>query len=246
MIDHLESLWTENLDPSLQKEVASSAIILWKSILEYSGDQNLYRKDILHSIQTESMGRGESVQMGLQMLAYYVRILKIDGHAYVMAAPMLENPVGIRSTQSPAPALLRYISAEKSLALRKTPRILQENIIAYIPRNSEVELISEQGKWSVIRYHRNEWYVLSEYLRDGRIEDDIRNGITPLSAAERSVVNVEQSLYTRLTPSTLSKIQWVLHTGEVVSILDRVGKWVEVSTDSFRGYIHQKYLSTAK
>ena len=182
-------------------------MILWKSILDYTGDQEIYRKDILHSIQTESVGREESVQVGLQMLAYYVRILKIDGQTQngrVNLTP--ESTVEVRSAQSSATSSVRYIAAEKSLALRKTPRILQENIIAYIPRNSEVQLIHAGDDWSMVRSHTREGYVRTEYLRTGQLEDDIRNGNAPLSAAEQSVVNVEQSLYARSSPTILSKI----------------------------------------
>lgn len=43
-------------------------------------------------------------------------------------------------------------------------------------------------------------------------------------------------------PDIFSSIQGVLYNGQDVTILDRVGKWFEVATPHFRGYIYEAYL----
>lgn len=43
-------------------------------------------------------------------------------------------------------------------------------------------------------------------------------------------------------PDIFSRIQGVLYNGQDVTILDRVGKWLEVATPNFRGYIYEAYL----
>ncbi|GAB0174409.1 MAG: hypothetical protein HHAS10_02880 [Candidatus Altimarinota bacterium] len=135
-----------------------------------------------------------------------------------------------------------YVAAESSLRLHTTPVVSDLNIIDYLPRNTRVELLETNGDWANVKFGSQEGYVRQSFLRELKLEDRIRSGEVDFSLGEHKKIDVKQSLFIREKQSTTSSIRGVLFRDDVVVILDRVGKWVEILTDKYHGFINKKYL----
>lgn len=70
----------------------------------------------------------------------------------------------------------------------------------------------------------------------------MRSGAVSLTTVVDAKVIAPQSVYLRESPDISSRIISVLFRDEGVVILDSVGKWFEVMTEKYRGFVSKKYI----
>jgi uncharacterized protein YgiM (DUF1202 family) len=241
------------------------SIDIWEDILDYPGDKERYKTRILQYLVWEKIGRWIHTQSAINKVMYYVRMLEIPeasdaqnvSYDTFSFGVISQNPVypegsnayadNERSSLDSEDIFIpaqgeRYIAVENSVNLRTTPILSDLNIMRTLSRNTKVELLGTEGEWALIKTEGIEWYVKSVFLREGTIEDDIRYGKMDASSGEKALVIAERSLFVREGPTTLSGIKWVLYSGDQVTILDRIGKWVEIASDTYRWFVVWRYL----
>ena len=78
--------------------------------------------------------------------------------------------------------------------------------------------------------------------------DKIRGGIISFAEATMNMseltgyINVAQSLNLRSGPSVYTRVKTVLKPNTQVIILDTIGKWREIMTEKYHGYVLSKYI----
>ena len=78
--------------------------------------------------------------------------------------------------------------------------------------------------------------------------DKIRNGAITFAEATVTMpeitgyINVAQSLNLRSGPSIYTRVKTVLKPNTKVIILDAIGKWREIMTERYHGYVSSKYI----
>lgn len=137
------------------------------------------------------------------------------------------------------------VNTEKDpLNLRSRPSTDSE-ILIKIPKNSTVEIISEEADWLKIKYDNIEGYVSKQYiLLSDSIEEAIVVDENNASNKRIGIVITENDpLNVRKSPSINSqKIGTVSKGGEVI-IISEQGDWFEIEYGSGIGYVSKKYVS---
>ncbi len=147
-----------------------------------------------------------------------------------------------------------YISVDNSLKVH-TDASFGSPVIAYVNRNQEIEILDNDTtpNWSRIRFTEKngtirEWYILSLYKRAETDIDQIRNGNISFADAINSMpeiswyINVAHSLNLRSGPSVYTRIKTVLRPNTSIIILDSIGKWREIMTEKYHGFVLSKYI----
>jgi hypothetical protein len=231
-----------SLDSLSRTEIVSLSEKFWADILAQPVEsRRIYRDQVVRALDQYSTDLSVETQESLDMITYYVKAMNIT-------SPVQSNTQPNTEISEPVLEKLgtRYIDAENSLIFRSTPEFLPNNIRSYLSRNTPILVLGIEGEWSHIVYDTVDGYVRTAYLRDWKLEDDIRRGLLSPDHANKWYITVKHSLYVRSAPSIFTQIRGVVYRWQNVTILDRVGNWVEISTPTFRGYIHQGYLSVSK
>ena len=123
---------------------------------------------------------------------------------------------------------IKVVNTE-SLNFRKGPFIEYE-IIQWLEKNTEVEVIPEIDVWVLVRYKDILGFVSAKYLSDKEIN------------IVKKYVNVS-ALNFRSGPSTKSSIIEVLSKGSQVEEISRSNGWSKIKYNEKEWYVSSKYLS---
>lgn len=216
---------------------------LWQSIRDFQWDKESYKWQILAALRWEiEQNKAVSNTNWLdRVIAFIVRVdtKNIDQYNTNIDTIELWNSLEvIKESMNNT----RYIAAENSVYLRTTPVVSNLNILRSLSRNMPVRVLWEEGSWSLVDDGNGEWYIRTSLLRNHIRADDIRSGAVPLTTVVDAKVIAPQSVYLRESPDISSRIISVLFRDEGVVILDSVGKWFEVMTEKYRGFVSKKYI----
>lgn len=217
---------------------------LWKNIVDFTGDKELYKEEILSYLLSEKENNADKNTLWLdRVIGFISRIDTKESYTSDLASnlPYVASDAMVPVSTS-VDTHVRYIAAENSTYLRTTPIISDLNILRTLSRNTPIQVIATEGKWSLIDDGNGEWYVKTSLLRDYVRADDIRAGKVDIASAMDAKIIAPQSVYMRQSPSISSKIVTTLFRDEWIVILDSVGKWFEVMTEKYRGFVSKKYI----
>ena len=88
-----------------------------------------------------------------ELLTAFVETLQTQKLQYTLHdADMIENLATTIETYLG----FQYVDAERSLILRATPQVTSRNILAYLPRNMQVEILEPGSIWTKVRAGRKD------------------------------------------------------------------------------------------
>ncbi|MBM7584802.1 N-acetylmuramoyl-L-alanine amidase [Bacillus pakistanensis] len=119
---------------------------------------------------------------------------------------------------------------------------LSYSIISQVNRNENFKVTAVENDWIQIEL---------DVFTKGWVAEWLVTSDEPTIETEDSSKNKEgqttvSSLRIRSGPGTANSIIAVLGKGDHVSILDRKGEWLEISSDKGSGWVHKDYIQTRK
>lgn len=160
-----------------------------------------------------------------------------SGFGYVVENPSKPVTVVPKNNVPTNATGVRFVSAANSVNVRESANG-NSKLIAVLPRNSRVNLLSEKDGWSEIEFDNVTGWTRSEYLRSLQDSDLARNDprlFTEIGVMEYTVpwakIRVSNSLYMRKKPEIGARVIDTLRSDERVVVLDQLSSgWVEVRT----------------
>lgn len=117
--------------------------------------------------------------------------------------------------------------------LRKQPDTDSE-ILAELPLNTEVEILSEASNWYRVLYQDMVGYIRQDYL------------FINADGTSRIAYVIEDEVKLRGGPSQSSYVVSELASGQAVKVKQLVGDWYFVTSSELSGYVHRTYLVMTK
>jgi SH3-like domain-containing protein len=237
-------------------EASALAVSLYREILSLWWDIENHKKWLSEYIEDQKIGRSDTVGSLLDRLVFYISVMQVTSiETWDARSQTIDHDISSnvspgnthqeiqRNTESTETNGIRYVSAERSVTMRTTPNVYALNVYKYLPRNSQVKLLETRGGWSYVEYEGGRWFVKTAFLREQMTTDLIREWVVPLSAWQKAVVIADHSLNVRNAPDVHSRIRAILYRWDMVIVGERIGKWVEIFTDSYSGYVSARYIS---
>lgn len=150
---------------------------------------------------------------------------------------------------------IQYINVEHTVVIRQEPSYRSE-VIAYLPRNLQVEVLDYWEIWSKIKYL--DWkigYIRTTFLREENQYDRWRT-VSILVFYNTSLqtwldmrkTKVARSLFVRKWPWVDNEITWVLKKWDPIIMLDNqsINGWFEIRWLWGTWFVNGKYLEEKK
>ena len=153
-------------------------------------------------------------------------------------------------TTVPNSGTARVTTASGSLNLRKEPAS-GNNIIARIPRNAIVQVLSISGTWTRVSYNGHTGYVMSTfltYINNAGATATPAPAVTavptiPSTAAYARVTTASGSLNLRKAARSSASILTQIPQYTVVAVEERLGTWTRVTYNGRTGYVMTTFLT---
>ena len=151
-------------------------------------------------------------------------------------------------TTVPNSGTARVTTASGSLNLRKEPAS-GNNIIARIPRNAIVQVLSISGTWTRVSYNGHTGYVMSTFLtyinNAGATATPAVTAVPtiPSTAAYARVTTASGSLNLRKAARSSASILTQIPQYTVVAVEERLGTWTRVTYNGRTGYVMTTFLT---
>lgn len=107
-------------------------------------------------------------------------------------------------------------------------------IIATLPKGTKVEIISESGGWTKVKYDGRLGYIASNYLEDIKINSN---------TSVTKEVNTD-SLNVRSGPSTSYSVLGKLKKGTKIPVISEDSGWSKINYNGKDAYVSSRYLSS--
>lgn len=116
---------------------------LWKNIVDFTGDKELYKEEILSYLLTEKENNADKNTLWLdRVIGFISRIDTSNLSHYTKDA--ISNPLYLDTDTRPSVTAepgIRYIAVDNSVNLRTTPVISELNILRSLSRNTPVTVL---------------------------------------------------------------------------------------------------------
>lgn len=125
-------------------------------------------------------------------------------------------------------------SINENLNLRVNPSIEDDNIILTMKKGSTINIISNDGEWSKVKYGNKEGYALSKYITEFTVN-------AKTDVVKKVKVNA-YALNIRAGASTKYKIIGTLKKDTVLEVYGFNSSWAKIKYNGKDGYVSTKYL----
>jgi len=129
----------------------------------------------------------------------------------------------------------------------RTSATTSSSILTTIPRNGQVEVLSESGQWSRVRYNGRTGFVHNGYLTPlSPVNPPVSVPPTVPTPPADTVLGTRRTtanLNFRTGPSTGSSIIVTIPRNASVEIFSESGQWSKVRYNGRTGYVHNGYLT---
>lgn len=161
------------------------------------------------------------------------------------AATILPTPTATPAPASAVPAFARVTTPEGSLNLRKEDSV-SSDLLARIPRQETVAVLSVSGAWTRVYYDGRTGYVMSAfltYLFDTPETAAPTPDPVPATALYAKVTTEEGSLNLRKRASSGASVQARIPQGEIIEVTEQGERWTKVSYHGHTGYVRTAFLT---
>ena len=127
-----------------------------------------------------------------------------------------------------------------SLNMRSLPQVGSQ-ILAVIPRNTEIDVTGRGDAWSSVYYNGLNGYVMTSYLTF--VGEEPPSPSTPSAGEKAIVVTPGGSLNLRAYPQAGSEILFWIPQGAEVAVHEYGNEWCHVTYQGITGYVMTVFLS---
>jgi len=164
---------------------------------------------------------------------YKVEVNGIEGYVH---GDYVKLETSTPSDSAPQPQVIgKAVVTASSLNVRAGAG-MEHKVITTIPRNTEVELLEQQGVWYKIRRGSTVGYVHGDYLKINS-----SSGGSNATPTKTGIVNAS-ALNVRTGPGTNYPRITVLYRGAKVTILKETNGWYQVQQGNTTGYVSAEYI----
>ena len=160
---------------------------------------------------------------------------------YMLSSALDFDATGVTPTDEPLGNGERYaiVASDASTLNLRTGPATSYDVIAEIPRGTQIVVTSYGSEWCAVRWGSLTGYVMTSYLRFDAESTTAAPTATPtatnvLSGAP-ALIHTNSDLYT--SASTGSDIQLLIPSGETVTVLDYGETWSQISYVGLTGYV---------
>lgn len=155
-VSEIESKNISYVDADMDQQIYKTSIYLWREIIknkEVKVDTALTILEQLQEIQKNSDNRAARIASA-RMTSILVRFMEaggFDGLSTIQTGGVqLKNPIVSTISDS---SNYKYVSAERSVTLRKNAYVGISNAIGYLTRNTQITVLSEINGWTKVLYN---------------------------------------------------------------------------------------------
>lgn len=173
---------------------------------------------------------------------YKVQVNGLEGYVHGDYVKLeTDNPSTPPSSKPPVQVIGKAVVTASSLNVRTGPGT-GHGIITSLPRNTEVELLEQQGEWYKIRRGSTVGYVHGGYLKINNSNNSGGSGSSNPAPSKTGTVNAS-ALNVRTGPGTSYQRIALLPRGAKVTILQEVNGWYQIRHGNTIGYVSAQYIS---
>lgn len=158
-------------------------------------------------------------------------------------------------TSTAAPALPQTVTAlvttaSGSLNLRYAPQA-GARVLATIPRNATVTVVSQGTEWHQISYNGIDGYAMAKYLTvnqagaslTGVNENGSGEALSSASVGNAWVMTASGGLNLRASPVSGAEVLLSIPRLSMVTVVSDLGQWCQVYYNGYTGYVLASYLT---
>ena len=224
-----------------------------------SGTLNLRARESVTANRLTSIPNGTRVTV-LNKGSVWTRVEYGIYTGYVMTTYLVFDSASATATPTPTPtptpsagttltARVVLEEADNRLNLRSEPNTFS-TVVAKIPHNQEVVVLTGGAVWSRVRYGDAVGYVMTQYLSfaDAPATTTPTPSPTPTGSGSSLTATVQllqssSTLNLRQSSSTRARVLATIPHGATVTVHSRGSTWCSVSYQGVYGYVVTRYLS---
>ena len=135
------------------------------------------------------------------------------------------------------------INTTRGLILRKEPS-KSAGVITTVPNSAEVEVLAKEGEWYKVNYKGQEGYLFAEFLKvEEQITEEPITQVLGNEINQDAVMTMEMDANVYIIPTMTSTTITTLAKGAQVTIIEDVGKWAYITSDSITGWVRKARIT---